>query len=295
MKPLIASIPFVFTILLSLNTGCLKWEPGWKQAAEQVAEGDVAVLMAKAEKLENTADTKEKVQALVASYEDAIRVDPDNLKALSRLGTYYWLLGYGYSQDDNEMLNNVMRSIDFNERAMYTNQEFKKLTDRGETVWEASRVLTEKEMSALYHWYTAAGYLLSRQSIVGKLINIKWAGRTKQVLDRMTAISPGWNNGAVHMSWAVYYAVLPPFLGGDIKKSIPYFKKALLMGPTMIYFYIVRATYLHKKMKNRKAFIEDLTHAAAMDPHNTPLKYPVASFYKQKAEEMLAHPDEYFK
>ena len=42
------------------------------------------------------------------------------------------------------------------------------------------------------------------------------------MLERMTAINTSWNSGSVHLCWAVYYAVLPAIVGGDLKKAEEY-------------------------------------------------------------------------
>lgn len=286
----------LFVNVLFLAVGCMSWEPGWKQAAAPAVKGDVTALMARAERLESAADTKEKVQALIAAYEDVVRADPQNIEAHSSLGTYFFLMAYGYAQDDAQMRNNLMRSIGCSERAMYTNPEFKKLADKGENVWQACSVLTEREMNAMFHWYLASGYLLSKRSLVGQLINIRWSGRITRVLERMTAINTSWNSGSVNLCWAVYYAVLPAIVGGDLKKAEEFFDKALHAGPHMISFYEARAKELRTRMKDRKGFVEDLHHAIAIDPRKADtLEYPWAVWHRENAKRLLGDVDRYFE
>jgi hypothetical protein len=194
------------------------------------------------------------------------------------------------------MRNNLMRSIACSELAMYTNPEFKKLADKGENVWQACSVLTEREMNAMYHWYLASGYLLSKRNLVGQLINIRWSGRITSVLERMTAIDTAWNSGSVHLCCAVYYAVLPAFLGGDVKKAEAYFDKALHAGPHMISFYETRAKELRIRMKDRRGFVEDLHHAIAIDPRKADtLEYPWAVWHRENAKRLLGDVDKYFE
>jgi tetratricopeptide (TPR) repeat protein len=284
-------------IIFFLAVGCMSWEPGWKQAAEPAVKGDAVVLLAKAEKLENTADTKEKVQALIAAYEDVLKADPRNIEALSSLGGFYYLMGYGYSASIDEKKQYYMKGVNYAERAMYTNKDFRKRADVGENVWQACTALTKREMYAMYFYFNCAGMLWSETlGFPGKLLNLRWVTRGRTLLERMSQIDPEWRAGSVYNTWAGVYALTPGIAGGDVKKAEEYYNKSIKAGPKMINFYVNRAQYLHRQMKNREAFIADLKYAAAIDPHDiATMRYPFAAYYKRNAGELLAKADEYFK
>ena len=286
-----------FVTVLFLTMGCMSWEPGWKQAAAPAVKGDVKALMARAEKLESAADTKEKVQALIAVYEDVVKADPQNLEAFSRLGGFCYIMGYGYCADRDEKKKYYMQGINFSERAMYTNPNFKKRVDGGANAWQALEVITKREMYALYWYFNNAGMMWTETlGPVGKLINLRWVGRGRAVLERMTQIDPSWRAGSIYNSWAGTYALSPGIAGGDLKKAEEYYSKAISTGPRMINFYVNRALILHRQTKNRKAYIADLKRAANMDPRNiNTMRFPLAVYYKRSAEEMLAKVDEYFE
>ena len=76
-------------------SGCLSWEEGWKDVKGPVQKGDVGALIAKANLQIAAADNKEKLEALIRTYEQVLEIDPNNYEALWSLGRYYMLHGNG--------------------------------------------------------------------------------------------------------------------------------------------------------------------------------------------------------
>lgn len=296
MKTRTKYTPLLFAAIVFLITGCLAWEPGWKTAQAPSAKGDVAALLAKAARLVNEADSKENVQKAIDAFEEAVKIEPNNVTACRQLGLLYFLTAYAYTEKPAEKEPLYLKALQFDERVMYANPEFKALADKGEPVWEACRVLTKNELYPMYRWYLAVGNCWNEcYSPFGRLINFAWPGRDKKVLDRMTELDPNWYNGSVNFCWGAYYTVLPGCLGGDMKKAEEYWNKAIALGPHMTNFYVARATYFRVKGKDRKGFIDDLNRAASIDPRKADsLEYPWAAWYRVKAAEMLKDADRYF-
>ena len=192
MKPSMLCMSCFFTVLISFSAGCLGWEPGWKQAQGPAAAGNVNMLLVKAKLLANQADLKEKVQKAIAAYEEALKIDPQNITALNELGMFYFLKAYCYDDTDAEKKLSYLKSLQYNERAMYANPEFKALADMGEPVWEACRVLGKKDMRAMYRWYLALGNCWTDcYGICGKLLNCRWPGRSKKEIGRASCRERG--------------------------------------------------------------------------------------------------------
>jgi tetratricopeptide (TPR) repeat protein len=296
MKLLTVFELFLLAVLISFTTGCLAWEPGWKQAQAPAAKGDVNALLVKAKKLAADADSREKVQQVINAYEEAVKIDPQNIVVLNEAGNYYFLLGYCYIDKGKDKESYYLKAIQYSERAMYTNPEFRALVDKGEPVWEACRVLKKNDMHAMYRWYMALGNCWNDcYCIVGRMLNCQWPGRAKKILEQMTAVEPDFYSGSIHFSWAAYYTILPGILGGDMKKAGEYYDKALALGPHMNNFYVARALYYHTKQKDRKGFVEDLHHALAIDPRRADsLEYAWAVWYRGKAMQLLKDIDTYF-
>ncbi len=294
MKQIGISIAAILTLFL-MTAGCMSWEEGWKEEVKASKKGDVEAILKKATEQMKQADTKEKVQELIKTYESVLQIDPANYEALSNLGSMTFLIGYGYTDAIEEKEDYYMKAAKYCERAMYTNSEFKKLIAQGKKTWEACESLSKKEMLAMYFWYMSVGNCwLECKKGFSKLINMYWPGRSRELLKAMMKIDPDWYGGAAVFSWATYYAVVPGFLGGDMEKSKEYFDRAIKAGETKINTRVVRARYFHAKNKDRKEFKKDLEWAVSQEPKKSIDIYPWGVFHKAKAKKMLKNIDQYF-
>jgi tetratricopeptide (TPR) repeat protein len=285
-----------FVIFMALIlTGCLSWKAGWKQMDAPAMTGSAQALLDKAADQLTRADTKEKILALIETYESVLTIDPRNYEALSNLGSYYFLIGYGHADDMDEKEKYYLKAIKSCERAMYTNADFRARVDAGESVWEACGALSKKEMAAIYFWYLAVGNTWNDcLSLPGKIFNAVWPGRARKILPVMMAIDPAWYGGSPYFAYATFYAVAPGFVGGDMEKSGESFTKAIEIGPDKINFRTARARYFHSKRGDREAFERDLKWAIEQDPHRAGDAYPWALFHQRDARKMLQNIDDYF-
>ncbi len=283
---------------LHIKTGCLSWQPGWKQFGQSSANEDVNALLEEAERKIIKADTKDKMLDLIKTYEKILQTDPKHLVALVETGRYCLIMGFGYVNTMDEKAVYYLKAVKHFEQLMYLNPDFKELADKGKNVWDACRVLTDMEMEAIFFWYISSGmYWKECLKGINKLLTLHWAFRPKKVLNRITEIDPAWRGGMPYYAWATYYATIPRLLGGDLDKSAAYFKKAIELGPEVLNFRAMRAIHLHVKTKNRDAFQEDLNWVVDQDPHQVRkgFTYPFNVYIQRKAKEELAKIDEHFK
>ena len=281
--------------LAALASGCLSWDSGWTQAGKSGTGGDVRTLLDKAAVLERDADSDGKVKQLIAVYEDVLKADPENRKALDELGALYMLLGYGYDKSRDEKETHYRKALQYCERRMYLNNKFRELVDGGEDTWDAAGELSKDEMYALYFWYLSVGnYWLDCFSTPAKVLNASWTGRANRVLKHINDIDPDFHHGAVAYMWAVYYASIPGIMGRDLERSVEYFNSALQKGPTMTNFLVGRAKYLHTKKNDRDAFMADINRVLSIDPVKVPMIYPWAVYHYNDAKKMRAEVDRYF-
>ncbi len=270
-------------------------EEGWKLFEEPAMSGDTSELLGKAETQILKADTKEKVIGIINTYETILKIDPMNREALLGAAMYCFLIAYGYSVKQEEKKKYFLDEKKYSEQLMYTNPDFKTLVDNGGKVWDGSISLTINEMGAMFWWYLGiAGYWQECQNNFKKLLTARLPYNGRKILAKMMEIDPKWWYGTPYYIWANQYAVLPGFLGGDIKKADEYYKKAIDLGPYMFNFRRTRALLLHTKTKNKEAFKKDLNWVLSEDPHRGGPSFPFNIFLQRNAKEMLDNIDNYF-
>ncbi len=285
----------VFSLMLFYISGCVNYEPGWKKLPKATATGDVKALTEKSDKLVKEADSKEKLQELIKINEEIIAIEPANFKALTALGNYLFLLGFAYTTDIAEKEKLYTRAVEYSEMAMYTNKEFASLVDKGESIYEASRVLGERDMEPMFYWYCAGGQRWTHcLGFWGKVTNFRIPAKSKMVLNRMAAIDENWHRGQVMFCYATLYTIPPAIFGGDMKKGKEYFDKAVALGPDCANHFVIRAKYYQTKIGDKEAFKKDLEHAIAINPAESSSPYPWSVYYQAEAKRMLQKMNDYF-
>jgi tetratricopeptide (TPR) repeat protein len=281
--------PFLFLL------GCMTYRSDWEAVRAEYTRRDVSRLLELANSKANSADSKVAVKESIQAYEEVLQDDPLNYQALSTLAHLYLLLGDEQGNGIPQKKDFYLKAIKFAEHAMYINQDFRHLIDKGEPVWEAVRVLTERELEPMLFWTTGIFYYYKDcLGAVGQVINFHWIKRAQRVIQRMSAIDPDYAGGAIHFTWALYYLAIPESVGGDAEKSKELFVRAIETGPNWLLNRWGRAKYFHVKMKNREEFIEDLQWVTSQDIRKVEGNYAWKSFYKRDAERMLENIDKLF-
>ncbi len=286
-----ARLKVVMVLLVAVAfglTGCLSWEEGWKNIKGPAKKGAVGALIAKANLQIAGADSREKLEALIRTYEEVLEIDPNNYEALWSLGRYYILMGVAYIDTMKARKDYYLKAIRACERGMYTNGDFKKIVDGGTPLWEACSVLTNREIEAMNYWYSGVGwYYTDCMNPVERIFNLHWAFRNKKVLDRMMAIDPAWGGGHPYAAMGAYYALVPSIAGGDLKKAADYYGKADKAGAGWLYVRFSRAKFLYVKTGDREAFKKDLAWVIAQDPHKARSPFPWNVYFQKEAKKML--------
>ena len=54
----------------------------------------------------------------------------------------------------------------------------------------------------MLHWVNAVFYLFKEgQPHAAQALNLRWIGRARAVMERMSAMAPDWHGGVVHFVW----------------------------------------------------------------------------------------------
>jgi len=256
---------------------------------------DLSALLAEANEQIKRADNKVKLQRLLGTYERILEQDGSNYEALWSLGRYNVVMVLGYTESRSEKKEHNLNAIHYCERAMNTHPEFKALRNLGESVGDACRVLSKREIAPLYYWYAGMGsYWKECLPLQQRIRKVHLAAGIKKVMTRMLEIDPMWAGGHPYYAWGFYYATLPRILGGSLKKAEAFIDKAVEAGPKWLYARWGRAKYLHTRKKDREAFRADLEWVIAQDPLRMDSPYPANVHFQRDAEAMLSNADDYF-
>jgi tetratricopeptide (TPR) repeat protein len=205
-------------------------------------------------------------------------------------------MGAAYSENPEEKKQQYRKAIAYSERIMYLNSEFKRRVSAGQTVWDASEVLTINEADGMGWWTTTVFYYF-KECIPDafKIFNSKWITRNRIIMDKLEVVSPDWNGGANYFNFGIYYLALPDAFGGSLAKSAEYLQKAESTDPKRLLYPWGRAKYFYAYQKNRQGFKKDLEWVLAQDPHRpTGDTYPWNVYFQTQARELLSSIDVLF-
>lgn len=286
---------FVTVCFCIILFGCFTYNPNWQIPESDASAGVAAELIRKADRLLLTTYNPGNLGEIINLYESALQAEPDNFEALSALGHLYLLRGDGYCEKGDEKKTCFKKALYYNERAMYTNPEFKELIDNGAEVWEAVGVLSDREMEPMLFWSTSVFYYYKEcLGPVGQMINFRWIKRARSVMERMSEVNPDFGGGAIHFTWALYYLSIPESVGGDREKSEALFAKAIEAGDDWLLNRWGRAKYFHVKMQNREQFKRDLEWVLAQNINEMKGHRAWKTYFVDDARDMLARIDDYF-
>ena len=257
--------------------------------------GDLSGLLAQANEQIMQADNKEKLQTLLGTYERILEQDASNYEALWSLGRYNVVMVLAYTESPSEKEAYNLNAIHYCERAMDTHPEFKALRARGESVGDACRVLSMRELAPLYYWYAGMGsYWKECLPLPQRIRKLRLATGIMKVMKRMLEIDPTWAGGHPYYAWGFYYTTLPRLLGGNLKKAEEFIDKAVDAGPKWLYARWGRAKYVYTRKKDKEAFRQDMEWVIAQEPREMDSPYPANVHFQRDAKAVLTHIDDYF-
>lgn len=115
------------------------------------------------------------------------------------------------------------------------------------------------------------------------------------MMERVIELDPGFNRGAVHNFYILYYGSLPDYMGGDPKKAREHFELAVAAsGNRDTSPLISLATAVDVKEQNVEEFKSLLQRVLAFDPNSDLDNRLVNTLNQRKARWLLDHLDDYF-
>lgn len=282
-------------ISIALLTGCMSWQPEWPTQDPAAPAPDVSALLHTADRLAAVADSREKLQAAMDAYGRVLERDPHHVRALTDLANQTILMGAAYTDSRREKNAVYRAAMHLCERAMYTNPDFRALTDQGLAPWEACQVLVVEDMPAMMFWSTAVLYIFKEVlTFPEQVVNLSWVEYTGPFLERMEALDPDWGGGAIQFTRSLYFGILPGFKGGDADRSQQYLDAAVAYGSPWMLSRWGRAKYFQVRDENRQGFEADLRWVLQQDVAAPVEAYCWRAYFHQDAREALENADRYF-
>ena len=296
LTPKMRGLALLFAYAACL-AGCLGHRASWELIEGPTAGGptELAEAQEQARRATANANDREAVTRALASWWRVLELHPASFEALVRAGDLELLLGAGYSAHRRQQKEHYLAALSLQERALYTLPSFRARIDAGEPLWTAVDGVGAEGMEPMIKWVTAVFYLYGDTlSSAGKVLNVRWLGRVRRVLERMSAVDPDWGEGLLQFSWGIFHVALPPVVGGDRTLAAQELERAIELGPDWLLYRWGRGRYLHFELGDRDGFVEDLEWVVAQDPRRASGPYAWNVYLKRDALRRLQAVDELF-
>jgi tetratricopeptide (TPR) repeat protein len=288
-----------FALLISagyyISTERLSWENGWKKIPLPTLKSNIVALTEKADFLTNQANSLDRLETVIDVQKRILNINPLHFETLWKLSRNTRFHGQIYASNVQIRRASYLQSIQLAERALYTNQDFKKLIDSNTAPWNATEALCIEDLPALHYYFLGIfSMFLTDMNKPKKLINAHWINRSKAFVKRMIELDHTWGGGHPHYDRALYLCQLPSWLGGDMNKAGEEFEKAITIGPLWVNNYYMRARVYRTKLKDKRGFVSDLNIIANMDPKDSDAPFPNSCEYIRQAQIMLKNVNSWF-
>jgi hypothetical protein len=287
MKFLVLLTLFLFAI------SCATRQAGWENQTKtiEIDSSEKVALVKKAKDLwGKRAETKSLMEALDA-FEQLHKAQPEDLETLTYLTRGHYFLADSHIDDVEKKKIVYEKAAAFGEKAMATNEAFKKKVASGKNVEESLDTLTEREVPAIYWTAASLGKWAKASGIAAAL---KYKTRIKAMIERVEKLKSDYFFGAAPRYWGGFYAVAPSFAGGDLKKSKMNFDKSISIAPEYIGTRVLMAEVYWTKAGNKKQFEQTLKEVLDSNYDNHPELGPENIWEKKKAKKLLGNKDELF-
>ncbi len=276
------------SMLILLMSSCVSFEPGWQNLTEKTSTNNPNKLLEKAQNMELNSSTSEEITLLIDAYMEVVKVDPNNYKALWKIGNYHMLMGAAHSTKTKSKKYHYKEAIKYCELAMYTNADFKSEIVAGKEIPDACEKLTINEVDAMGYWYTARFYYFKECfNPIGRTFNTSIVMDNNKVISHNDKLDPNWAGGGNYFSRALFYIATPAKFGGSKERATQEFASAIEIGPNYFVNRWGRAKYLYSLTGDIKGFKADMKWVTEQDPHNGGNTYAWNIYFQNDAKKEL--------
>ncbi len=286
---LLVLLTFVSACAASRESGFDKPLDGQDDGAATV-EGNVEEVKAQADEAWEERGDVEKLEEAIALYTQAVQMEPNNVALYERLSRATYFLADAYLRDDRDRQEATHnKSIEWGERCLALDPQFKAKIDSGAKVDEAVKLVGEEYTGCIYWQAAALGKWATLKGFATRLAN---KDRILNLITRVTELDKNFFYGAPDRYWGAYYALIPGFMGKDLEKSRKHFESSLEAAPDYLGTKVLMADPLAVEKQDRAMYKALLEEVIAADPSANPEVEPENRAEQVKAKELLAQIDD---
>jgi hypothetical protein len=281
------AITFLFSSCASQRTS------GFLNSSDKISlsKGETKVLKSQALALWNKRHVKISLEESISAYKKLARSTNDNYEYLSRLSRAHYFLADAHYDDMETKKKYWEMGTSYGEKAMATNEKFKKAMEKdGAKVEDHLGLLGMSEISALYWTAANLGKWAKNSGIVTTL---KYKTLIKSLILKVETLDRKFFYYAADRYWGAFFAIAPGFAGGDMNKSRERFLRNIKEAPTYLGTKVLFADYYMVKQEDKKEF-KKLLNEVINSKVNDPVIFSENFIEKLKAKKLLKNIDEIF-
>lgn len=300
----VAPLSFAALLAFGVLAGCgASREAAWESTTPSGAKGasltdaDRQAALADGEALFAERLDEQKLKAAIAKWEQVAGADPKDFETMIKLARahYFWADGHmSFSEArTDELIATHEKAVQWAERALVAvSPDFAERMRNGTRIEEAVKVLDKRAVGALY-WRSAA---MGKWALAkGFATVLSYKDEVRAIMARCLELDEAYFFGGPHRYFGAFYAKLPSFAGGDLKKSAEHFEKALQFAPEYQGTRVLYAEQNAVKAQDKKLFETQLNAVVAANLDALPEAKPENTVEQKRAKALLAKESELFE
>jgi len=228
--------------------------------------------------------------------EGLIKTDPGNEKLLLMASQGFGAYALGFVEENNpERAKNLyLRGREYGLKILNKNLKFQKsITGTTEELKQFLDLFSQKDVPVLF--WTAnnwASWINLNFNNPEALIDLP---RVQLLMERVLELDESYFFGGAHLFFATIYAVRPPILGGDMKKSEHHFNRCFNFSQEKFLLpYVFYAQYYFTRQFDEESFVKTLNKVIDTTGDILPGQQLPNAIAKKKARKLLKNKDEHF-
>lgn len=287
----------IFLIAIIFLASCAsKRKAGWDQRTDTVkmSKSELKRTVNSAEMYWSKRHEKDQLEKALELYETiskTVESKEDYYKYAVRLCRGYYFLADAHYDDVEKKKSYWNIGTAWGEKAMATNEMFRKEVSKGGDVTDALKHL-DKSYTASIYWTAVNLGKWAKSSGIATIL--KYKNRIRTMVQKVQDFDESFFYGAAHRYWGAYYAVAPGFAGGDINKSKKHFEKSIELAPHYLGTYVLYAQFHDTKKGNKEDFKKRLKQVLNAKVDKVKDITPENIIEQKKAQKLLTEMEELF-